>query len=101
MESNPRPPNPLEEIDLHIVAMVLFLIPLGWVASAVVGWYWAVGLTAVVPQGRILVRATDLPKFGRPWRSYFVANEFFVLACACLQTWLAGGFVPIRYWIAH
>ncbi len=70
--------------------MMLFLLPLGWVASSHVSWVWAVGLTTLVPQGRILVRALgDLPKFGRPWRTYFLVNELFVLACGGLQVWLS------------
>jgi hypothetical protein len=69
----------LEELDMHVVVLLLVLAPLACTGARV----WIVfGLAwSVLPQGRILVRAfVDNPSLGEsPW-PYFLSNEGMVLA---------------------
>lgn len=62
-----------DEIDLHVVAMLVLLAP-----ALLVGW-WVLVVALLVPQGRICTRAfLDYPSFGRrPW-AYLIANELLV-----------------------
>jgi hypothetical protein len=73
----------LDEIDPHVVMLLLFLV-LCAAANALCPWewhplFWALFLV-LVPQGMILTRLTD----GRSLRGYFAANECVVLAVAAL-----------------
>ncbi|HKB01514.1 MAG TPA: hypothetical protein VKD90_04800 [Gemmataceae bacterium] len=63
-----------DEIDLHIVAMLVLMAP-----ALCLGW-WLLVVPLLVPQGRIYVRAFwDYPAFGRrPW-AYLAANELLVV----------------------
>jgi hypothetical protein len=76
-----------QEIDLHVVAMLLLLL----VGAAFLPHLpWALIVLAVIPQGRILTRALhDYPRFKRPAAGYLIANEA-VVGCAvviCLGFW--------------
>ena len=63
----------LDEIDLHIVAMLSIVIPL---ALFVLPSVWAAITIAAIPQGRIYVRAfCDYPAFKRSSLPYLMANE--------------------------
>lgn len=64
------------EIDLHIVYLFLFLLPLGLFLPSP----WSFLIVGLIPQGRILTRAlVDYPRFNRPAAFYLVANESLVV----------------------
>lgn len=69
----------LDELDLHITQMMLFLLPLGAIISANTdGYHKLIGLGVVLlfPQGRIYVRAFwDYPSFGKPKAPYLIVNQ--------------------------
>ena len=69
----------MDEIDLHVVAMLVLFTPALFLSA-----WWAIP-AAILPQGRILVRAFwDYPAFGqRPWK-YLLANELLVLGVAAV-----------------
>lgn len=70
-------PTILNEIDLHVVYLLLILLPLAllWNTSP-----WSFLVVALIPQGRILTRALlDYPRFNRPAAPYLAANESLVV----------------------
>ena len=72
----------LYEVDLHIVAMFLFSVPL---SLLILPFIWGLVLIALVPQGRIYVRAfRGYPKFKQASWPYLVANESLVVFVAAL-----------------
>ena len=63
----------LQEIDLHVVLILLLLIPISLLGLPFI---WAIVVIALVPQGRILVRSlVDYPAFKKPSLPYLIANE--------------------------
>lgn len=82
----------LDELDLHITQMMLFILPLGAIVSFnAPGHYKLIGpgLALLVPQGRIYVRAFwDYPSFGKPKAPYLIVNQaqtlLAVLICAVI-----------------
>lgn len=78
----------LDEIDLHITQMMLFILPLGAIISAnAPGHYKLLGLAVVLllPQGRIYVRAFwDYPSFGKPKTPYLIVNQAQTLLAALI-----------------
>ena len=73
----------LDEIDLHVVAMLLLIAP-----ALFLSW-WPLIVLLLVPQGRIYVRSFwDYPAFGRRSWTYLIANEFLVVGSVGI---LAGG----------
>ena len=65
---------------MHVVAMLVLLLPIAYVVSQELGLLWALLGLFLLPQGRILVRATqDLAAHGRPWQQYLIANEALLL----------------------
>ena len=58
-----------DEIDLHIVLMLMFALP--WLCLS---WWW-LALPLLIPQGLIYVRAfVDCPSFDRQSWAYLVAT---------------------------
>jgi hypothetical protein len=82
----------LDELDLHVTQMMIFLLPLGAIVGAnMPGYYKLIGVGAVllVPQGRILVRAFwDYPSFNKPKGPYLLVNQsqtlLATLICAAI-----------------
>ena len=73
----------LDEIDLHIVAILVVLSP-----AALLSSWWLLGFV-LLPQGRICVRAfVDYPTFGRRKWPYLLANELLVLMTGGVLAWL-------------
>ena len=80
-----------EEIDLHIVAILMLAVP----AMCLDWWYFIVPL--LMPQGRIYVRVFwDFHVFvRRPW-AYLIINELLVFGTVCLFVVLRVGLLAIR-----
>ena len=75
----------LQSIDLHIVAMLLFLLPIAFVVAHEHGWLWGLPIVGLVPQPRIGVQVSqDRARNDERWRSYVLANEGLLVGCALL-----------------
>lgn len=77
----------LNEVDLHIVAMLILIVPASCLLPSVI---WSCAIIFAVPQGRILTRVfVDYPAFKRPALPYFIANELMAVAATalCVIVW--------------
>ena len=83
--------NPLTrfraELDLHIVAMLVLLVPIALVfgasASASERPVWQVlSVLAIIPQFRVVTPCIDIRRFGRSPLPYLLANELILALAA-------------------
>jgi hypothetical protein len=76
----------LSHVDLHVVAALLFLVPL---ALLILPLGLALLVVAVIPQGFILTHAGDLRRSKHPAAPYVFANQLVVLlvVASCWAGW--------------
>lgn len=65
------------DFDLHVIGIAIWPLMLALVLPA--AWsMWTIALLALVPQGRIWTRASDLRASGKPVRRQVVSSELVV-----------------------
>ncbi|PCJ29158.1 MAG: hypothetical protein COA99_19740 [Moraxellaceae bacterium] len=82
----------MDEIDFHIIPIVLMTFILGMTLPFDC-YLWLAAIIFITPQGRIYVRAFwDYPRFKKPKGMYIFINEVFVSVST-------GLFIGVSIWI--